>query len=169
MSERENWTSPRQLFMTPAKSNPNMVLPNCSLVEAGNIFLPHERTVHSSFPVWGIIVRPPRTLKMSGHFWQMWLVQQGQFEIDFLKLVWSQTRHGRILSSAKASYSFPRVIRISLLMTGLRFPSVINPNLSWFSLQKKGSEETWRSLQTRPCHHSKTWGWISNLLAHLRL
>lgn len=121
------------------KNKLNMALPNCYLAVAGNVFLPHEMTVHSSVPVSGIVVRPPGTLKMSGHCREMWLVRQGQFETDLLKLVWSHTEHARSPSSMKGrgrpGYSLLETTRIGLLMIGLRFSSVMNPILNWCPLQ----------------------------------
>lgn len=121
------------------KNKLNMALPNCYLAVAGNVFLPHEMTVHSSVPVSGIVVRPPGTLKMSGHCREMWLVRQGQFETDLLKLVWSHTEHARSPLSMKGrgrpGYSLLETTRIGLLMIGLRFSSVMNPILNWCPLQ----------------------------------
>ena len=130
----KNWRSPRQPFITTKKNKLNMALPNCYLAVAGNVFLPHEMTVHSSVPVSGIVVRPPGTLKMSGHCGEMWLVQQGQFKTDLLKLVWSPTGQEEGLHQGEAEegpVTLCWISRIGLLMIGLSFSSLMNHILSW--------------------------------------
>ena len=112
----------------------------------------HQMTVTHPF-LSGIVLRPPGTLKMSGHCGEMGLVGQGQLESDLLKLVWSPTGQEEVLHPGKAEESrflSAGITRIGLLVIGLRFSSGMDPVSSWCPLQPAhwlgGSLE---KLQTR--------------------